>query len=193
DEDAALLASATVAIADGADDNAFGTLYETLDSTHGAESFYFGDTGHLIVITGRGTDTLTLTGEATRAEYETALKTIVYDNANPNAAAGDRAITISVVDTLGQASNAASFAIDAPNADIAAGQRIFVDVWDADAEAWVKTDTGLLVASVSADHLHFVASAPLTQLAPGAAMYFHGADNVVVATATQAGPLVATT
>lgn len=193
DEDAALLASATVAIADGADDNAFGTLYETLDSTHGAESFYFGDTGHLIVITGRGTDTLTLTGEATRAEYETALKTIVYDNANPNAAAGDRAITISVVDTLGQASNAASFAIDAPNADIAAGQRIFVDVWDADAEAWVKTDTGLLVASVSADHQHFVASAPLTQLAPGAAMYFHGADNVVVATATQAGPLVATT
>ncbi len=193
DEDAALLGSATVAIAAGADDNAFGTLYETLDSTHAGESFFFEDTGHVIVISGRGTDTLTLTGDATRAEYETALKTIVYDNANPNAAAGNRAVTISVVDTLGQASNAASFAIAAPDAAIAVGQRIFVDVWDEDSAAWVKTDTGLLVAEVSADHQHFVASAPLTQLALGATMYFHGADNLLVATATQHGPLVATT
>lgn len=97
------LVSATVSITGGALDNLFGTTYETLHSTS-ADSFA-GSMG-AIAITGNGTGehgltdatSLTLSGAGTRADYEAALKTVIYDNANPNAYSGDRTIAITVRD-----------------------------------------------------------------------------------------------
>jgi VCBS repeat-containing protein len=86
------LSSATITIASGAVDNLFGTTYETLGSTAGT-SF------NGISISGNGSTTVTLTGIASRADYEAALRTIVYSNTNPNAFSGDRSIEISVRDT----------------------------------------------------------------------------------------------
>ena len=180
------IASATVSLATGAFDNAFGTIYETLRSTAG--SSYAGSLG-AIAISGNGTGehglsgatTLTLTGAGSRADYEAALKTVVYNNSNPNAFSGERTITISVTDDEGSASNTGSFATASANNLIAVGQRIFLN----------GVDTGFTVGQVI-DSQHFVASGPLAGLAPGANLSFFGAGSLVT-TAVQSGPVVATT
>ena len=180
------IVSATVALATGAFDNVFGTVYETLRSTAG--SSYAGSLG-AIAINGNGTGehgltgatSLVLTGNGTRADYENALKTVVYNNSNPNAFSGERTITISVTDDEGSASNTGSFATAVPNNLIAVGQRIFLN----------GADTGFTVGQVI-DSQHFVASGPLAGLAPGANLQFWGAGSLVTS-AVQSGPVVATT
>ncbi|WP_292040150.1 putative Ig domain-containing protein [Massilia sp. UBA6681] len=89
------ITSATVAITDGAADNLFGTLYETLTSSAGAS--YQGSLGP-IAISGNGSAALTLTGVGTWADYEAAIKSITYLNANPNAFHGVRTVTVKVYD-----------------------------------------------------------------------------------------------
>ena len=180
------IVSATVALATGAFDNVFGTVYETLRSTAG--SSYAGSLG-AIAINGNGTGehgltgatSLVLSGNGTRADYENALKTVVYNNSNPNAFSGERTITISVTDDEGSASNTGSFATAVPNNLIAVGQRIFLN----------GADTGFTVGQVI-DSQHFVASGPLAGLAPGANLQFWGAGSLVTS-AVQSGPVVATT
>ncbi len=172
------LSTATVTLTSGAYDNDFGTLYETLRSTSG--TVYQGSLGE-ITISGNGTTQLVLTGTGTHADYEAALKTIVYNNSNPNAFSGERSITISVSDADGAASNTASFATATPNNTIAVGQRIFLN----------GADTGYTVGQVI-DNQHFVASGPLAGLAPGVSLAFWAAG-AQVTTATQAGPVIATT
>lgn len=178
------LVKATVEITAGAWDNSR-TIYETLSSTAG------GSIGG-IVITGNGTGTgglsgatkLTLTGTATHAQYQDALKTIVYNNSNENAFAGNRSITINVFDKEtadgGLESNSGSFTTSAVNNSIAVGQKIYIG----------GSDTGQTVATVI-DSTHFVASGPLTGMAHNAAMSFwlNGAQ---VTTATATAPLFAT-
>ncbi|MCC2958935.1 VCBS domain-containing protein [Massilia sp. IC2-278] len=180
------IVSATVALATGAFDNVFGTIFETLRSTAG--SSYAGSLG-AIAINGNGTGehgltgatSLVLTGDGTRADYENALKTVVYNNSNPNAFSGERTITISVTDDEGSASNTGSFATASANNLIAVGQRIFMN----------GVDTGFTVGQVI-DSQHFVASGPLAGLAPGANLQFYGAGSLVTS-AVQSGPVVATT
>lgn len=180
------IVSATVSLATGAFDNVFGTVYETLRSTAG--SSYAGSLGTL-AINGNGTGefgltgatALTLTGNGTRADYENALKTVVYNNSNPNAFSGERTITISVTDDEGSASNTGSFATASANNLIAVGQRIFMN----------GVDTGFTVGQVI-DSQHFVASGPLAGLAPGASLQFWAAGSPVTS-AVQSGPVVATT
>ncbi len=172
------LGSATVTLATGAFDNAFGTLYETLRSTAG--STYAGSLGD-IAISGNGTTQIVLTGPGTHADYQAALRTIVYNNTNPNAYSGDRTITVSVSDQDGEASNTGSFATATPNHVIAVGQRIFLN----------GVDSGYTVGQV-VDSQHFVASGPLAGLAPGVTLTFWSAG-APVTTAVQAGPVVATT
>lgn len=174
-----LIVSATVTLTAGAFDNAFGTLYETLRSTAG--TVYIGASGNEITITGNGSTQIVLSGLGTHADYEAALRTVVYNNSNPNAFSGDRTITISVTDAESAVSNTGSFATAEPNALIAVGQRIFID----------GVDSGFTVGRVI-DSQHFVASGPLEALAPGVTLAFYGAGSLVT-TATQSGPIVATT
>lgn len=84
------LTSATVEITAGALDNSFGTIYETLTAT-----FSGGSMGPL-TITGNGTPLLTITGAGTLADYEEAIKSVTYKNANPSAFQGEREITVKV-------------------------------------------------------------------------------------------------
>jgi len=84
------LTSATVEITAGALDNSFGTIYETLTAT-----FSGGSMGPL-TITGNGTPVLTITGVGTLADYEAAIKSVTYKNANPSAFQGEREITVKV-------------------------------------------------------------------------------------------------
>ncbi|MDD3325897.1 MAG: DUF4347 domain-containing protein, partial [Zoogloea sp.] len=177
------LQSATVTLASGADDNQFGTLFETLFSSYSGSLTLAGN--------GTGTNgltdatTLTFTGNASLAEYQTALRSVFYLNANPNAAAGDRTITISLSDDAGissLASNLASFATASANTDIAVGQRIYIG----------GVDSGQTVAVVGSDHTHFVASGPIPGLASNAALTFYAAGSLVTS-AIQTGPVIATT
>jgi len=182
------LVSATVEITNGAWDNSR-TIYETLSSTAGAS--YVGSSG-TITITGNGTGTsgltdatkLTLSGTATHADYQNALKTVMYNNTNEGAFAGNRTITISVQDKAdvdnGLASNAGSFTTAAVNNSIAVGQKIYI----------AGADTGFTVATVT-DSTHFVASGPLATLANSATMAFW-LDGAQVTTATATAPLAAT-
>jgi VCBS repeat-containing protein len=180
------LSSATVTLAAGAFDNAFGTLYETLRSS--ANDAFEGSLG-TIAITGNGNDhngltgatQLVFTGAGTHADYQAALQTVLYNNSNPNAFSGDRSITISVSDAVGQASNAGSFTTAAPNALIAVGQRIFIG----------GVDSGFTVGQV-VDSQHFVASGPLSALEPGVTLEFYG-EGSLVTSGVQTGPVVATT
>lgn len=160
------LTGATVSITAGDLDNEFGTIFETLTSTAG--NSYAGSQG-AISISGNGTKTITLSGAGTHDDYEAALKTIKYENTNPNAYSGDRTITISVVDANGttdsagsvEASNQASFTSAAPNSAILVGQHIFLD----------GQDTGETVAHVI-DSTHFVASGPISGLTASSNLSF---------------------
>lgn len=177
------LVKATVEITAGAWDNSR-TIYETLSSTAGSS---FGG----IAITGNGTGTngltgatkLTLTGTGTHAQYQDALKTIVYNNSNENAFAGNRSITIAVFDKEtadgGLESNSAAFTTSAANASIAVGQKIYIG----------GADTGKTVAVVI-DSTHFVASGSLPTLANNATMSFW-MDGAQVTTASAKAPLEA--
>jgi VCBS repeat-containing protein len=186
DIDSTTIQSATVSLTAGAADNDFGTIYETLQSTL-VGNIYVGTMGD-IAITGNGTGTnaltgatvLMFTGAGSHVDYQNVLQTVSYNNANPNAFAGDRTITVALVDDAGQTSNTASFATAAANLAIAVGQRIFVD----------GSDSGQTVAVVL-DSQHFVASGPLTALVPDAVLSFRDVTGVVT-TAVQAGPTVAT-
>ncbi|MDD2880336.1 MAG: DUF4347 domain-containing protein [Rhodoferax sp.] len=183
------LVSATVEITNGAWDNSR-NIYETLSSTSGAS--YVGASG-TITITGNGTGTggltdatkLTLSGTATHADYQNALKTVVYNNTNDGAFAGNRTITITVQDKAivdnGLVSNVASFTTTAVNNSIAVGQKILIG----------GVDSGYTVSSVGADHQHFIASGPLTTLANNSALTFW-LDGTQVTTATASAPLAAT-
>ena len=185
DIDSSTLTSALVTLASGADDNAFGTVYETLSSSAGA-SFVRG--GTTLSITGNGTGTggltgataLNFTGTGSLVDYQEALKTVLYNNSNPNAASGDRTVTVSLSDGS-LASNLASFTTAATNSNIAAGQRIFIG----------GVDSGQTVAQV-VDTQHFVASGPLTGLTNGSALTFYAAG-ALVTSAAQSGPVIATT
>ncbi|OMG63056.1 hypothetical protein AUR61_014865 [Stutzerimonas balearica] len=177
------LVKAVVEITAGAWDNTR-TIYETLSSTAGSAV-------GSIAITGNGTGTnglvgatrLTLTGEATHAQYQAALKTVVYNNSNENAFAGNRSITVAVFDKESAAdgleSNAGSFTIGAANAAIAVGQKIYIG----------GEDTGHTVAQV-VDNTHFVASGPLPTMADSASLAFW-LDGAQVTTATATAPLAA--
>ncbi|WP_313409447.1 DUF4347 domain-containing protein [Stutzerimonas kunmingensis] len=177
------LVKAVVEITAGAWDNTR-TVYETLSSTAG-------NAVGSIAITGNGTGTnglvgatrLTLTGEATHAQYQAALKTVVYNNSNENAFAGNRSITVAVFDKEsadgGLESNAGSFTIGAANAAIAVGQKIYIG----------GEDTGHTVAHV-VDSTHFVASGPLPTMADNASLAFW-LDGAQVTTATATAPLAA--
>ncbi|MGD9849096.1 MAG: cadherin-like domain-containing protein, partial [Desulfuromonas sp.] len=182
------LVGATAEITAGAWDNSF-TIYETLTSTAGDS--YVGDSG-TITITGNGTGTggltgatkLTLSGEASHADYQAALETIQYNNSLDSAFAGNRTVTISVLDKAigdgGLASNSASFTITATNAAIAVGQMIYIG----------GVDSGHTVAQVI-DSTHFVASGPLSALVDGATLAFT-LDGSNVTTATAKADLAAT-
>ncbi|MCD2515334.1 DUF4347 domain-containing protein [Massilia sp. G4R7] len=89
------ITSATVAITSGAIDNESGAIYETLNSSFGAN--YAGSLG-TIVISGNGTPSLSLSGAGTWADYEAAIKSVSYRNANPNAYHGERTVTVTVRD-----------------------------------------------------------------------------------------------
>jgi VCBS repeat-containing protein len=182
------LVKATVEITAGAWDNSR-TIYETLSSTAGSSS-------NGIAIAGNGTGAngltgatkLTLTGTATHAQYQEALKTIVYHNSNENAFAGNRIVTVAVFDKDttdgGVESNAGAFTTTTANASIQVGQMIYIG----------GVDTGKTVAQVI-DSTHFIASGALNvgtaPLANNAAMTFW-LNGTQVTSATVKAPLAAT-
>ncbi len=185
DIDSSTITSAVVTLATGADDNVFGTVYETLSSSSGA-SFVRGGTTLTIAGNGTGAGGLTgatqlnFTGSGSLVDYQEALKTVLYNNSNPNAAAGDRTVTVSLSDGSLD-SNLASFSTAATNGSIAVGQRIFIG----------GVDSGETVAQV-VDTQHFVASGPISGLTSGSALTFYAAG-ALVTSATQSGPVIATT
>ncbi|MDD2882649.1 MAG: cadherin-like domain-containing protein [Rhodoferax sp.] len=107
------ISGTTVSITHGAVDNLFGSTFETLSFKSGGAlgtdvTTYAGSQG-AITIAGNGTPSLTLTGKGTWADYQSAIKSVYYINANPNAATGDRTVTVTVTDgalTVGEASGA---------------------------------------------------------------------------------------
>ncbi len=95
------ITQAVIAINTGAQDNAFGTIYETLTAQTGvggtAITNYSGSLGPL-TISGNGSTTVTISGTGTWADYQSALQSVYYYDGNPNAFAGDRTVTVSVTD-----------------------------------------------------------------------------------------------
>lgn len=95
------IASATVAITAGAFDN-ISTVNETLTASGGN-----GTAGGLTV-SGSGTASISITGTGTWAQYETLLKTITYQNANPDAFAGVRTVSVTLNDSAAPGGTAGS-------------------------------------------------------------------------------------
>jgi Domain of unknown function (DUF4347)/Putative Ig domain/Bacterial Ig domain len=96
------VASATVAITAGAIDNNFGTINETLVASGG------NGTAGGFTVSGSGTPSISITGTGTWAQYETLLKTITYQNANPNAFHGVRTVSVTVNDSAAPGGTAGS-------------------------------------------------------------------------------------
>ncbi len=86
---------ATVAITAGAIDNLFGTTYETLNTL---TATVIGSLG-TITVTGSASASISIAGTGTWEEYQTIIKSITYQNANPNAYPGDRTVTVSITDS----------------------------------------------------------------------------------------------
>lgn len=166
-EAGAIMASARVAITGGAWDNDFGTTYETLSSTAG--NSYTGSMG-VITISGNGTTAVTLSGPGTMADYQEALKTVRYENANPNAFAGDRTITISVTDV----STSKLVTTTTPTVTIGAGMSVLLDGVDTGAKVTQVIDGNHFVTSelvkglASATNLTFATGATASTPAAGA-------------------------
>ncbi|MFP4295932.1 MAG: cadherin-like domain-containing protein [Halothiobacillaceae bacterium] len=160
------LTGGSVSIATGALDNQFGDTFETLKSTAG--SSFTAPSGAVITINGNGTPTLTLSGDGTHADYEALLKTIVYENANPNAYSGDRTVSVALIDDAAEAgsgataSNTASFKLASANTAVAVGQKIFID----------GVDSGHVVAAVAGDDQNITASGVLADLEPDSSLTF---------------------
>ena len=97
------ISKAVVTLATGAVDNLYGTVWETLSFKSGGASgalvnSYAGSLG-TISVSGNNSTQLTFTGEGTWADYQSVLKQVFYANGNPNAATGDRTITVMVTDS----------------------------------------------------------------------------------------------
>lgn len=163
DASALSLTSATVTLVSGAIDNQYGTIYEQLSLSAAGETART-SAGLAVNITESAESVvLTLTGSATLAQYEAVLREVLYENSNPSAFTGDRAVSISVTDADGVLGNASSFATTVANGTIAVGQRIFIN----------DVDSGAIVATVE-DNQHFIASAPLS-LSAGDTLKFYSA------------------
>ena len=170
DVDSSLFASATMTLATGTRDNNFGVIYETLTAT-GAVS------GITVTGNGSGTDgltgatsltfTSTVVGGSSKADFESVMRTVQYNNTNANAFAGDRTVTVSVVDAEGTSSNATTFATAQAEPLVQVGQRIYID----------GLDSGAVVSEVR-DTMNFVASRALPTLTANSNLAFYDASHL---------------
>lgn len=106
DPDGSMMAEARVAITGGAFDNLFGTDYETLSArAAGAESAtitsFSAPSGATLTITGNGTPEVIISGAGTLTDYQSALQTVFYNNANTSPFNGDRTLTVTLTDSEG--------------------------------------------------------------------------------------------
>ena len=86
------ISSATINIASGANDYAIEYIYTNLDlSSYG------------VTIDGNKSHTITFSGVASEADYETIIESVMYKNDNDYAFPGDRVINVNVVDGNGTA------------------------------------------------------------------------------------------
>ncbi|AZB57764.1 adhesin [Cereibacter sphaeroides] len=100
-------------------DNAFGTTYETIFSASG--STFVAQSGTELTISGTGVagDPLTISGAGSMEDYREALLSLRYENTNPNAFAGDRAISVTVTDETGADSAPTDFILPVEWATVA--------------------------------------------------------------------------
>ncbi len=100
-------------------DNAFGTTYETIFSASG--STFVAQSGTELTISGTGVagDPLTISGAGSMEDYREALLSLRYENTNPNAFAGDRAISVTVTDETGAGSAPTDFILPVEWATVA--------------------------------------------------------------------------
>ena len=99
----------TVAIASGAYDNQNGTIYETLTIASGMLSDLIAAGAS---VTGNGTPSISIEIGTSTYAYEAILKSISYENANPNAYMGTRTVDIKVYDDTNVVSNTATTIIN---------------------------------------------------------------------------------
>ncbi|WP_028029657.1 VCBS domain-containing protein [Gemmobacter nectariphilus] len=182
DIDSDTLTSVTVELSTGARDNEQGFLQETL--TLGTTALAaMADNG--LALDPASTDTrIIITGTASHDVWQTILRDITYDNANPNAYAGVRTVTISGMDDGGQLSNSSVVHTSQAMPAVTVGQHILIN----------DNDTGVVVAEII-DAATFVASAPVAGLVTGATVGFFDDVTGIVASAGSvyvAGPVLAT-
>lgn len=185
DVDGGDIASVTLSVATGVRDNQFGVAYETLSLTATGDALATAAGIAVTVTPSANGYVLTLIGNASAADYQSVLREVLYEDANPNAFAGDRTVTISATDASGNVSNTASIATVTPLGVVLPGQRIFIN----------GTDTGAVVVEVT-DSLHFVASHAFT-VAAGDNITFYDTVNTPLSgntssSAVVAAPLVST-
>ncbi|MDD3328153.1 MAG: tandem-95 repeat protein, partial [Zoogloea sp.] len=159
---------ATLAIATGALDNLFGS-YETLQAqgasvvvVDGETRFTFAnydaaDASTYLVVAGNNTAKLTFIGTGSWAQYQDALNSVYYGDANPNATAGVRTITVSIqdgsvttsdADSLSTIATTALTVLWAPSVDLDGEATANVDDRD---YAVTYTENGPAVAIAASD------------------------------------------
>ena len=192
DASAQNLASAAVTLVSGAIDNQFGVIYEKLSLSAAGQTALTNAGLTLTVTESAASVVLGLAGNATLAQYQAVLREVLYENSNPSAFTGDRAVSISVTDADGVLGNASSFKTEAVNANIAVGQRIFIN----------NVDSGAVVTTVEAGNQNFIASRPLTLVATDELKFYSatsqptyafGADGSLVLATTGDTPLTTAT
>ncbi|MFC6463210.1 beta strand repeat-containing protein [Paracoccus aerius] len=109
DEGAALTQAVVTLDPETTTDNVFGTLYETIFSTGGASFTTSGGTQLTITGTGLAGDPIVISGTGSLEDYQEALQSLRYENANPNLFTGERSISLRVTDETGAISQETSF------------------------------------------------------------------------------------
>lgn len=183
DASAQNLASAAVTLVSGAIDNQFGVIYEKLSLSAAGQTALTNAGLTLTVTESAASVVLGLAGNATLAQYQAVLREVLYENSNPSAFTGDRAVSISVTDADGVLGNASSFKTEAVNANIAVGQRIFIN----------NVDSGAVVTTVEAGNQNFIASRPLTLVATDELKFYSAASQPTYAFGADGSLVLATT
>jgi VCBS repeat-containing protein len=111
DPDAGDLIGMAVVILDASDalDNSFGTRFESLSTTQETGA-YAGSQGSITISVQLDGNRVVLRGAGTAADYVAALRTLVYQNGNPNAYAGPRPVTVQVYDEAETTAGVGKFA-----------------------------------------------------------------------------------
>ena len=144
-----VVVDADVVVSDPDSATLFGATVELTSNFSAGDSLGFSDQNGITGSYDAGTGVLTLSGAASVADYQAALRTVTYDNGSSDPSTATRTVEFQVTDAGGLASNVATRAVtvaaanNAPTVTTSAGALSY-----SEGDAAIAVDSGVTVADL---------------------------------------------